>query len=83
VLVNRQILLEARGSLDGDDLFGSGLEASDLSFGEERSVRATLEYAEIALIHRSGAKTPLLVVLLAERGVGGGAIGSGRSYWRN
>jgi hypothetical protein len=42
-VANGQILLVARGSLDGGDLFGSGLGASDLSFGEERSTRATPE----------------------------------------
>jgi hypothetical protein len=61
------------------DLFGSGLEASDMSFGEERDACAMVEWAEIAQIHRFGAKTPLLVVLLAERGLGGGAIGSSKS----
>jgi hypothetical protein len=73
----------ARGSLDGGDLFGSGLGAADLSFGKEHGVRATLKWAKIAQIHQSGAKTPLLMVLLAERGLGGGAISSGRSCWRN
>jgi hypothetical protein len=39
--------------------------------------RGSLELAETAQIHRSVAETPLLVVILAERGHGGGAIGSG------
>jgi hypothetical protein len=38
---------------------------------------------KIAHIHRSVAETPVLVVLLAEKGLGGGAIGSGKSCWRN
>jgi hypothetical protein len=65
--------------LDVGDLFGSGLEAFDLSFGEERGARATSEWAKIAQIHRFGAETPLLVVLLAKRGISGGAIGSGKA----
>jgi hypothetical protein len=39
--------------------------------------------AEIAQIHRPVAKTPLLMVLLAERGLGGGAIGQGKGCRRN
>jgi hypothetical protein len=39
--------------------------------------------AETAEIHRSGAETPLLVVVLAERGHGGGAIGSGSNCRRS
>jgi hypothetical protein len=54
-----------------------------MSFGEERGARATLEWAEIAQIHWSGVETPLLVVLLAKRGLGGGAIGLGKSCRRN
>jgi hypothetical protein len=69
--------------LDGGDLFRSGLGASDLSFGEEHSARATPEWAEIAQIHQFGAETSLLVVLLAKRVFDGGAIGSGKSYRRN
>jgi hypothetical protein len=65
------------------DLFGSRLGASDLSFGEERDACAMLEWAEIAQIHRFGAKTPLLVVLLAERGLCGGTIDSSKSCQRN
>jgi hypothetical protein len=65
------------------DLCKSGLGASDLSFGEEHGAGAMLEWAEIAQIHRSVAETPLLVVLLAKRGLGGGTIGSSRSYRRN
>jgi hypothetical protein len=65
------------------DLFGSGLRVFDLSFGEERGAHATSEWAEIAQIHQSMAKTPLLVVFLAEKGLNSSAIGSGRSCWRN
>jgi hypothetical protein len=42
-------------------------ETFDLSFGEERGARATPVWDEIAQIHRSGAKTPLLVVLFVRR----------------
>jgi hypothetical protein len=65
------------------DLCRSGLGASDLSFGGERGVGATPKWVEIAQIHRSVAKTPLLVVLLAKRGLGGDTIGSSRSCQRN
>jgi hypothetical protein len=69
--------------LDNDDLFGFGLREFDLSFTEEHGARATLEWVEIAQIHQSEAETPLLVVLLAKRGLSGGAIGSGKSCRRN
>jgi hypothetical protein len=45
--------------------------------------RGVSELAETAEIHRSGAETPLLMVVLAERGHGGGAIGSGSNYRRS
>jgi hypothetical protein len=45
--------------------------------------RGVLDLAEIAEIHRSGAETPLLVVVLAERGHGGGAIGLGSNCRRS
>jgi hypothetical protein len=45
--------------------------------------RGVSELAETTEIHRSGAETPLLVVILAERGHGGGAIGSGSNYRRS
>ena len=48
-----------------------------------REERAMPEWAEIAQTHQSRAETPLLVVLLAERGLGGSVIGSSRSYRRN
>jgi hypothetical protein len=48
------------------DLFGSGLGASDLLFGEECGACATPEWAEIAQIHRFGVETPLLVVLFGK-----------------
>jgi hypothetical protein len=41
------------------------------------------EFAEIAQIHQSGAETPLLVVILAERRHGDSAISSGRNCWRS
>jgi hypothetical protein len=80
MLANWHILLEARGSLDDGHLFGYGLGASDLSFGE---ASAMPEWDEIAQIHQPEAKTPLLVVFLAERGLGGGTIGLGKGCQRN
>jgi hypothetical protein len=44
--------------------------------------RESSELIEIVQIHRSEAETPLLVVSLAKRGHGGGAIGSGSSCRR-
>jgi hypothetical protein len=49
----------------------------DLEFGRRVEARGISELAETTQIHRSGAETPLLVVMLAERGHGGGAIGLG------
>jgi hypothetical protein len=45
--------------------------------------RVVSELAETVEIHRSGAETPLLVVILAERGHGGDAIGSGSNCRRS
>jgi hypothetical protein len=45
--------------------------------------RGSSELAETAQFHQSGAETPLLVVILAERGHGGGAIGSGSNCRRS
>jgi hypothetical protein len=45
--------------------------------------RGSSKLAEISQIHRNKAETPLLVVILAERGHGGGAIGSGSNYRRS
>ena len=45
--------------------------------------RGSSKLAEISQIHRSEAETPLLVVILAERGHGGGAIGSGSNCRRS
>jgi hypothetical protein len=45
--------------------------------------RGVSELAETVDIHRSGAETPLLVVVLDERGHGGGAIGSGSNCRRS
>ena len=46
-------------------------------------VRGSSKLVEIAQIHRTKANTPLLVVILAERGHDGGAIGSGSNYRRS
>ena len=46
-------------------------------------VRGSSKLAEIAQIHRSKVKKPLLVVVLAERGHSGGAIGSGSNCRRS
>jgi hypothetical protein len=45
--------------------------------------RGVSELAETAEIHQSGAETPLLVVVLAKRGHGGGAIGLGSNCRRS
>jgi hypothetical protein len=45
--------------------------------------RGISKLAETAQIHRSVAETPLLVVMLAEMGHGGGAIGSGSNCRRS
>ena len=45
--------------------------------------RESSKLAEILQIHRTKAETPLLVVILAERGHDGGAIGSDSNYWRS
>jgi hypothetical protein len=45
--------------------------------------RGSSELAETAQIHRSGVETPLLVVILAKRGHGGGAIGLGSNCRRS
>jgi hypothetical protein len=50
---------------------------------DERGGASNAGRAKIAQIHRYRAETPLLVVLLAEKGLSDGAIGLGRSRWRN
>ena len=45
--------------------------------------RGSSKLAEISQIHRTKAETPLLVVILAKKGHGGGAIGSGSNCRRS
>ena len=56
---------------------------TNITFLGRVGARGSSKLAEISQIHRSGAETPLLVVILAERGHGGGAIGSGSNCRRS
>ena len=56
---------------------------TDRTFWEHVRARGSSKLAEIAQIHHTKADTPLLVVILAERGHDGGAIGSGSNYRRS
>jgi hypothetical protein len=55
----------------------------DRTFWGRVRARGSSKLAEIAQIHRTKAETPLLVVMLAERGHGGSVIGLGSNCWRS
>ena len=64
--------------LDRADVAARG--KTDKTYWGRMRARGSSKLAEIVQIHRTNADTPLLVVILAERGHDGGAIGSGSNY---